>query len=85
MNRVFAVCFLSLITALPTWSRADTFGSGAISFEIEFVTIMWFDSWDAVKEFAGDDYEKAHYYPDDSQWLLEFEPTVLHYEVCVKP
>jgi len=25
---------------------------------VEFVTIMWFDSWDAVKQFAGKDYER---------------------------
>ena len=28
--------------------------------EVEFVTIMQFDSWDAVKEFAGEDYERAY-------------------------
>ena len=27
--------------------------------ENEFITIMWFDSLDSVKEFAGKDYEKA--------------------------
>ncbi len=27
--------------------------------EVEFVTIMWFDSMDAVRAFAGEDYEKA--------------------------
>lgn len=27
--------------------------------EVEFITIMWFDSIASVKEFAGDDYEKA--------------------------
>ncbi len=33
--------------------------SGAISAGIEFVTIMIFDSLDAVREFAGEDYEAA--------------------------
>ena len=50
-----------------------------------FVLISLWDDIASIKKFAGDDYEKARYYPDDSQWLLEFEPTVLHYEVCVKP
>ena len=27
--------------------------------EVEFITIMWFDSWEAVKRFAGEDYERA--------------------------
>jgi hypothetical protein len=26
--------------------------------EVEFVTIMWFDSWDAVRQFVGEDYEE---------------------------
>ena len=31
--------------------------------------------------FAGEDYEKAHYYPEDRDFLLELEPFVDHYEV----
>jgi hypothetical protein len=29
--------------------------------------------------------DKAFYYPEDKDFLLEFEPTVSHYEVAVKP
>lgn len=28
--------------------------------EVEFMTIMKFDSWEAVTEFAGEDYESAY-------------------------
>jgi uncharacterized damage-inducible protein DinB len=35
---------------------------------------------DAVKEFAGQDYDKAKYYPFDDNMLLEFEEYVQHYE-----
>jgi hypothetical protein len=38
------------------------------------------DSYDSIRKFAGDDIEKAKYYPDDSKYLLEFEPTVQHCE-----
>jgi heme-degrading monooxygenase HmoA len=31
--------------------------------EVEFVTIMWFDSWEAVKQFSGEDYERAYVPP----------------------
>lgn len=49
--------------------------------EIEFTTIMWFDSWDAVKRFAGEDYEKA-WVPDKARALLErFDDRSQHYEV----
>lgn len=50
-----------------------------------FVLISLWENLDAVKKFAGEEYEKARYYPDDVRWLLELEPNVLHYEVCVKP
>lgn len=49
--------------------------------EIEFVTIMWFDSWEAVKRFAGEDYEKA-YVPSQARELLErFDNHSQHYEI----
>lgn len=49
--------------------------------EIEFITIMWFESLDAVKQFAGEEYEKA-VVPDKAQQLLKrFDSTSQHYEV----
>ncbi len=36
----------------------------------------------ATQAFAGADIEKAKYYAEDKEFLLEFEPTVTHYEVC---
>jgi len=46
-----------------------------------FVTLTFWESLDAIKGFAGDDVERAKYYPEDKDYLLEFEPTVVHYEV----
>lgn len=46
-----------------------------------FITMTSWDSLDAIKAFAGDDVEKAKYYPEDDGFLLEFEPSVAHYEV----
>ena len=34
-----------------------------------------------IKGFAGEDVEVAKYYPEDKDFLLEFEPMVVHYEV----
>lgn len=28
--------------------------------EVEFLTLMTFDSWEAVREFGGEDYERAY-------------------------
>lgn len=49
--------------------------------EVEFVTIMAFDSLDAVEAFAGEDYEAA-YVPQAAQRLLRrFDDRSRHYEV----
>jgi heme-degrading monooxygenase HmoA len=44
------------------------------------LTTLW-DSYDAIRAFAGADYESARYYPEDDDYLLEREPFVMHYEV----
>jgi heme-degrading monooxygenase HmoA len=46
-----------------------------------FLTLSYWTSLDAVRAFAGDAVDVAKYYPEDRDFLLEFEPTVQHYEV----
>lgn len=49
--------------------------------EVEFVTIMWFESLAAVRVFAGEDYEKA-VVPDAARALLKrFDARSAHYDV----
>lgn len=48
----------------------------------EFLLISLWDSYEAIRAFAGDDLEKAVYYPEDEAFLLEMEPKVVHYEVA---
>lgn len=50
-----------------------------------FYTLTFWENFEAIREFAGDDYEKAKYYPGDKDFLLEFEPFVNHFEVLEKP
>ncbi len=38
-----------------------------------------------IRAFAGDDIERARYYPDDPRYLLELEPKVAHYQVLTGP
>jgi len=45
-----------------------------------FLTVTEWDSYDAIKKFAGEDFQKAKYYPADKDYLLEFEENVSHYE-----
>ena len=51
----------------------------------EFTLISLWDSWDAIKAFAGPDPEKAVFYPEDDKFLLERGPRVMHYEVLSRP
>src|SRR5207247_9986390 len=45
-------------------------------------TFIWvWGSLDAIRPFAGEDYEKAHYYPLDPGLLVELEPFVHHFDV----
>jgi heme-degrading monooxygenase HmoA len=49
--------------------------------EVEFVTIMWFHSIDAIKAFAGEEYEKAVVPQKAQQLLLRYDALSQHYEV----
>ncbi|NIO03533.1 MAG: antibiotic biosynthesis monooxygenase [Proteobacteria bacterium] len=49
--------------------------------EVEFMTIMKFDSLDAVREFAGEDYEAAVVPPNARAVLSHFDERSQHYEV----
>ena len=53
--------------------------------EVEFVTIMWFDSMDAVKAFAGEDYETEVVPPKARLLLSRTSGRSTHYEVVEKP
>jgi heme-degrading monooxygenase HmoA len=44
------------------------------------LTTLW-DSIDAIRRFAGEDYTRARYYDDDDDYLLEREPFVTHTDV----
>ena len=49
--------------------------------EVEFVTIMWFDTLEAVQAFAGEDYETAVVPPKARALLSRFDAYSQHYEV----
>jgi heme-degrading monooxygenase HmoA len=46
-----------------------------------FITLTFWNNIESIKRFAGENIEAAKYYPEDKDFLLEFEPTVVHYEV----
>jgi heme-degrading monooxygenase HmoA len=48
----------------------------------EIVTLSLWESLDAVKAFAGEDYETAVFYPEDDRFLVECDERTSHYEVA---
>jgi heme-degrading monooxygenase HmoA len=51
--------------------------------EVEFVTVMWFDSLDAVRAFAGPDHERAVVPATARKLLKRFDERSSHYEVRI--
>jgi heme-degrading monooxygenase HmoA len=48
----------------------------------EVTTLSWWESIDDVHGFAGDDIERAVFYPEDDEYLIDREITVTHHEVA---
>lgn len=46
-----------------------------------FTTLTFWEDFEAIRRFAGEPVETAKYYPEDRDFLLEFEPAVAHWEV----
>lgn len=49
--------------------------------QTHYLLITFWDSYESIRKFAGDGYEKARYYPEDEEFLLELETFVSHYDV----
>ena len=50
--------------------------------ETEFVSLTWFDDLDAVRRFAGPDYETAVVAAAAREVLVRFDERVSHYEAA---
>ncbi|MDP9019100.1 MAG: antibiotic biosynthesis monooxygenase [Candidatus Eremiobacteraeota bacterium] len=57
----------------------------ALEGEVEFNTIMWFESLDSVREFAGHDYETAVVPPKPRALLARFDAKSQHFLTIVPP
>ena len=53
--------------------------------EVEFVTLTLFESWDAVRAFAGDDLEAAVVPPAARKLLARFDARSVHYDILQTP
>jgi hypothetical protein len=77
---------------LPSIARRDIQGyHGAyllcreLGDEVEFMTILLFESLDALREFGGDDYERAYVPPQAREVLSRFDETSAHYDTLMTP
>jgi len=61
--------------------RSIDLARGEREHDVEFMTLMWFDSLDAVKAFTGDDYEVAHVPAEAQAVLADFDKRSSHYQV----
>jgi heme-degrading monooxygenase HmoA len=52
--------------------------------EVEFVTLTFFDSLEAVREFAGEDYEVAVVPPEAKKLLARFDERSAHYKMVLR-
>ena len=52
--------------------------------EVEFITLTRFESMDAVRAFAGDDYEQAVIEPEARALLARHDERSQHYEVILE-
>jgi heme-degrading monooxygenase HmoA len=75
-------------TMFPSMHRVDGFAGAELlrrddGDEVAFVTITRFESLDAVRAFAGDDYEVAVVEPEARALLSRFDERSTHYELAL--
>jgi heme-degrading monooxygenase HmoA len=73
---------------LPALRQIDGYHGGYVlrradGDEVQFVVVNLFASLEAVKAFAGPDYETAVFEPEARRLLSRVEPKALHYDVRV--
>jgi heme-degrading monooxygenase HmoA len=78
----------NLLTALAR--RVSGFRGGYVlrrdlDDESEFVVITHFDSLEAVRAFAGDDYEAPVIEPEAARLLSRYDERALHYDAVIVP
>jgi hypothetical protein len=71
---------------LPELKKLEGYRGGYVfrhdgQHEVEFVVVNLFDSLEAVKRFAGDDYTTAVFESEAERLLSRIEPRATHYDV----
>ena len=53
--------------------------------EVEFITVLLWESLDALRDYAGPDYEASVVPPERRKVLSRFDERARHYEVILSP
>ena len=69
---------------IPGYQGAHVFRRQLES-EVEFITLLWFDSLDSVRDFVGEDYEAAHVPPKARALLARYDDRSQHYDLLLTP
>ena len=74
------------VKAIPDYSTTDGFIKLTFLHRTDtnyayFNLITFWKNMEVIKNFAGTDFEKAKYYPEDKNYLIDFPERVVHYEV----
>ncbi len=74
------------VRAIPDYKKTDGFIKLTFLNRIDdefayFNLITYWKNLEVIKNFAGTDFEKAKYYPEDKNYLIDFPEKVTHYEV----
>jgi antibiotic biosynthesis monooxygenase (ABM) superfamily enzyme len=67
--------------SIPGYKGAELFSREAENDEMEFITLLRFETIDAVKAFAGEEYERPVIPPDARKLLTRHSERSLHYRV----
>lgn len=66
---------------IPGYRSIDLYRRESDSDEVEFITLMTFDSLESVRNFVGKDYERAHVPEEARRVLSRFDERSQHYEI----
>jgi heme-degrading monooxygenase HmoA len=75
--------FLPAAYSIPGFKGASVLRR-TVGDEVEFTTLTWFESVQAIKQFAGEDYEAAHVAPRARELLARFDARCVHSELVIE-
>lgn len=74
------------VRAIPDYNKTNGFVKLTFLRRLDkefayFNLITFWENLEVIKNFAGNDFEKAKYYEEDKKYLIDFPEKVIHYEV----